>query len=312
MTIISVIICSLGILANSLIIAVIVFSSLRTSVFMTLLMMLAISDNLCLLTQLNALQGIFGSIITPTILHCRFTVYIIYTSSILSSWITVLISVERYIAVAFPLKVHVYCTKTRTYFTLLLMVVLTCIGLAPILYSCSVTVIDGRPCCHSNGADPFRNMIMLSMICFLYSLLPFCIVTTLNILISKRIKSQNNFRARSQELHSAQKNSATNHTLVAMMMAIVILFAVTSFPGTIFTISIYFCNHIQASQCPSFDGWVSNLVYLLDSINHSINFLLYCVTGSIFRGALLSIFRCERHPNLPPISCISQDSVMYT
>ena len=135
MTIEFIIICSLGILENSLIIAVIVFTSLMTSVFMNLVMMLAISDNLCLLTQLNAQPDIFGSIITPTLLHCRLTIYNIYTSSILSSWITVLIAVERYIAVAFPLKVHVYCTKTRTYLTLLLIVVLTCIGLAPILSS---------------------------------------------------------------------------------------------------------------------------------------------------------------------------------
>ena len=135
-TIVTVTVCSAGMLANNLIILVVLFGYLQKSVFINLLMMLAISENFYLLTIIENQRGIFGKIlVSPSVLHCRLNVFFAYVSGTASSWITVLISLERFIAVFFPLKVHFYCTKKRTYKTVLFIFALASMASAPFLFT---------------------------------------------------------------------------------------------------------------------------------------------------------------------------------
>ena len=60
-TILTVTICTAGILANSLIIIVVLFGSLRNYVIMNLLLALAIIENVYLLTNIEKQRGIFGT-----------------------------------------------------------------------------------------------------------------------------------------------------------------------------------------------------------------------------------------------------------
>ena len=112
LTINTVTVCSIGILANLLVILVIMLSSLRNSVFINLIMSLAIFDIIYLSAVINSGRGIFGQmLLKPSLLHCRFNSFVLSIGGFGSSWVTVFISVERYIAVFFyPFKVHIYCT----------------------------------------------------------------------------------------------------------------------------------------------------------------------------------------------------------
>ena len=78
LTIIAVTVCSIGILANLLVILVIMLSSLRNSVFMNLIMSLAIFDIIYLSVVINSGRGIFGQmLLKPSLLHCRFNSFVL-------------------------------------------------------------------------------------------------------------------------------------------------------------------------------------------------------------------------------------------
>ena len=105
-------VCSIGMLANCLVIVVIILTSLRTSVFMNLIMVLAIFDTILLLSAISCQRRIFCEILFgPSLLNCRLNVFFVYVFVIATTWVTVFISLERYIAIIHPFKVHVYCTK---------------------------------------------------------------------------------------------------------------------------------------------------------------------------------------------------------
>ena len=286
---------SLGITANIFVIITIAFSSLRGSVFMNLIMSLAICDSMYLMAVLNIQTGLFGQLfISPSLVHCRFTFFLVYVSGIVSSWVTVLISLERYIALYHPFKVHIYCTTRRTYLAILALVILSSTGCIPFFYSCSVSLNDQMPQCDSFGENVKYDIILISLILSLYSFLPFLLITVLNILMMRKIQLQKTFRSRSQQ--SKEPSSAINSSLIIMMFCVCSIFAVTSFPASILTIVSNSCKFNNVKFCildP--DGWLAELTFMLDDINHGINFFLYCLRGSVFRLAFFHLFKCGQN-----------------
>ena len=102
---------TVGILANSLIIIVVLFGSLRKYVIMNLLLALPITENVYLLVTIEKQRGIFGKMfIGQSVLNCRLSIFFLYVTFTISSWITVFIALERFIAVFYPFKVHIICT----------------------------------------------------------------------------------------------------------------------------------------------------------------------------------------------------------
>ena len=293
-TIVTVTVCSFGIVANVLVIFTIVFSSLRNYVFMNLIMSLAIFDSMYLIFIINLQRGLFGQLfIRPSLLHCRLNVIFLYTSGMLSSWVTVLISLERYIAICHPFKVHIYCTNKHTYLAIMALIVITSTCCTPFFYSCSVSLLDGMPLCKSHGENAqYDIIIVISIALTLYSFVPFLLITILNVLMVRRIQFQKAFRSQRQQ--SRETSSAYNSSLIVMMVCVCCIFAVTSFPATVLVIVSlsYKFNSVGLSSL-EYDGWLFRMTYMLDDINHGINFFLYCLTGSIFRFAFYNLFKCR-------------------
>ena len=291
-TITTITVCSLGILANFLVIFIIVFSSLRTSVFMNLIVSLATCDSMYLMSVINIQRGIFGQLfIKSSLLHCRINIFLIHVSGTVSSWITVFISLERYIAIYHPFKIHIYCTKRRTYLTILALTIITCC--VPFFYGCSLQLVDKLQRCNYFWEKPEYNVILISTVFIFRSLIPFLFITILNILMMRKIKVQKSFRSQG---HMSQEPSSTyNSSLIVMMFCVCLIFAVTSFPATILVTVCFSCKFIFVESCTLDDTvWPTRIGYILQDINHGINFFLYCLTGSIFRFAFFNLFKCRK------------------
>ena len=293
-TITTITVCSWGILANFLVIFIIVFSSLRTSVFMNLIVSLAICDSMYLMSVINIQRGIFGQLfIKSSLLHCRINIFFIHVSGIVSSWITVFISLERYIAIYHPFKIHIYCTKRRTYLIILALTSITCICCVPFFYGCSLQLVDKLQRCNYFWEKTEYNVILISTVFIFQSLKPFLLITILNILMMRKIKVQKSFRAQG---HKSKEPSYTyNSPLIVMMFCVCLIFAVTSFPATILVTVCFSCKFIFVELCTLHEtGWPAHIGYILQDINHGINFFLYCLTGSIFRFAFCNLFKSRK------------------
>ena len=315
LTIISVTVCSIGILANILVILVIMLSSLRNSVFMNLIMSLAIFDIIYLSAVINSGRGIFGQmLLKPSLLHCRFNSFVLSISALGSSWVTVFISVERYIAVFYPFKVHIYCTKKRMLSAFFVLTSLICICTIPVFYFCFVIIIDRQPTCiyygySTNTTDIY--FLCLWLIC--YTVLPLVLITVLNVLLIRQIRVQKAFRAKSQIQNCKPTSFANNSSLIAIMVCVCVVFAVYSLPAAILDIVNWPCKFTKASHCIHSEGWLFSLALMLDNFNHSINFFLYCLTGSVFRRALFQLLKCKNlkhlEGHLPELRSIEQNVV---
>ena len=285
-TIVTVTVCSFGIIANFLVLLVIILTSLRTSVFMNLIMYLAIVDTMYLFSVLHFLRGIFGEIlIKPSLLYCRFTIFCICVTGIVSSWVTVLISFERYIAIFYPFKVHIYCTKKRMLVAVIIITILACASQIPLFFTCSLIFIGQRPKCLSFVKDTWIEFMLIFFLFMIYSFVPLIIITVLNVLILRKIQVKHAFRARSQGQHSVSTSFMKNVSLMAMMICLCVVFAVTTLPGIILIIIDHLCKVTTGRGCTFVGGWLNRIVFMLNDINHGVNFFLYCLTGSVFRQA---------------------------
>ena len=313
LTIFSVTVCSIGNLANLLVILVIMLSFLRNSVFMNLIMSLAIFDIIYLSTTINSRRGIFGEILLkPSLLHCRFNSFLMSIGGLGSSWVTVLISVERYIAVFYPFKVHIYCSKKRMLSAVVVLTILICICAIPVFSTGSVIIIDQQPKCNYYGNSTPTDTYFHFIWSICYTVLPLLFITVLNVLLIRQIQAQKSFRAKSQ-VKNFRPSFANNHSLIAIMVSVCVVFAVASLPAAISSIVDWLCKFTKASHCLAFEGWLYIFTLTLDNSNHSINFFLYCLTGSVFRRALFQLFKCKnlKHSegHLPELRSIEQNVV---
>ena len=261
-TLVRVIVCSIGILANSLVVFVVLHGSLRKSIFMNLLMILAIFDSLFLMGVIYIRKEIFGQIsFGPSILHCSVSMFLLSVTGIASSWVTVLISLERFIALYYPFKVKIYCTKTRTYVAIIILTILACLFSLPYFYITDVVSSNQEHKCRNT----FTTVSALVFKCsshILYSILPFTVIAILNILMIKKLQVQKVFRLKSQESNGVQANPRNNKSLLVMMVYVCLVFMVTTVPGAmLMLVNFSFCMW-QDEDCRFFRGWVINLVYV--------------------------------------------------
>ena len=285
---------AIGTVANIILILIVILSSqLRKTVFMNIIMFLTIADVLRLWSVASIRRGLFGILgLGQSLTLCRIFIFVLYMSSTMSSWMVVLVSIGRFVAIYYPLRIHIYCTLKRIYIVILLIIVVSCVTSIPYFFSCSVVVTNkGKGGCRSIGANDKLNLFNSITSFFLYVVIPFFTITTFNILIVHRIRKQRNFRAQyvSKQQEAANNNKHTG--LICMMIAVCIVFAVASFPKMILVSFVYSCRLVEGEQSISFFMWPFTFALFLDDLNHCINFFLYCVSGSVFSNALLKVFR---------------------
>ena len=216
-TIVRVTVCRIGIFANSLVIFVIIHGPLWKSVFMSLLMTLATYDSLYLVAIVNIQTGIFGRFgIGPWTLHCSLNNFLLHTGSLVSSRVTILISLEKIIAIYYPFIVHIFCTKIRMNGTTMALTIMAFLGSIPYIYISSVTCSNHGPECQIL----LKNALVMTHTCIfytLYSILPFLIIAVFNRLIIRKVKA---FRLRSQVQQCNQESSDNDNSLIVRMVSI--------------------------------------------------------------------------------------------
>ena len=287
--------CVIGIITNTLVIIVIVKGSLMHIVFMSILMLLAITDNVALCAANLLFTDLFGSIFGESVLSCHILSFLVPCSGFFSSWLIVLISVERFTAVFFPLKVHIYFTLNRTYMVMVGLAVVSCMISAIYPFAVDIDNNDGYPYCYLEGASVNIDLAVLILSVLLYSIIPFSIISIFNIFIVTKLQSKSVFRIQPQNF---RKISSRDKSLVIMMYVICIVFVVTTFPLTVSLITISLLEHVYNLEWNSVNEWFHILALILANINHGMNFFFYCITGSVFRKALFNLFRCNTTRNI--------------
>ena len=289
----------LGLFGNFMTIVVMNGKNFRSMTSSLILTAVSISDTaLIIMLPFNkkfVLANLPSDPRSVSLMSCKLFFWFWRTAKMTSSWLIVLISIERFAAVWFPLKAQIINSKKNIIAGIIGIYV--GIGSFNIGWGVIADVLDGS--CKPNVAYGEENVAaaraMIVAGTLIYAIIPACVVLFLNILIIFQLIIQKRRRA---YLSDAPVNDQLTKT-TAMLLTVSIAFIVLVVP-----ISIAHCFtllHLNESIFSSANPTVvifREVAQTLEQLNYSINFFLYVLSSAKFRKQvrkLLCGFYMERN-----------------
>ena len=225
---------------------------------------------------------------------CEVTLYLSYVSRCMSSWIVVAFTVERFNGVCYPLKMM------KRSSTKILLCMLACTSVF-VLYKPILSgeyTIRGRTSCTANPDRSLVSFILDSSFAFIISLVPFLIITTLNVFIVRKLLLRN---IRENEIVTKDTQIRLEFTII--LFAISFFFVSFNLPYFIVWCRNFLNSHYIARSTVTdsmmeldVDYW-HGILFLTRTIfymNYCVNFFLYSITGSSFRRELAILLRMRK------------------
>eukprot|EP00095_Tigriopus_kingsejongensis_P010932 snap_masked-scaffold206_size259025-processed-gene-1.14 protein:Tk10932 transcript:snap_masked-scaffold206_size259025-processed-gene-1.14-mRNA-1 annotation:"fmrfamide receptor" len=208
-----------------------------------------------------------------------------------SIYMTLSVTIERYLVVCWPLKARSICTNGRAKLSVFFFALFAVIYNIPRFFEVTwetqyledfgenrtvIAVTDFR-----KSALYIKLYISWMYLVFMY-IIPFVSLAVLNLLIFLEIRKANVTRS---ILSNQEKKE---HNLAVMLLVVVFIFFICNIlPLILNIIELFHKPNPQVIQ-------VSNL---LVTINSSVNILIYCIFGNKFKTIFLQIF-CGRKPHI--------------
>ena len=306
--------CLLGVLGNVLAFVTFSTKSVRTSTTSVYLRALAIADVLVLITALFRYKT-YKIFLTDeqdldSVLH--FDPYIqVYVEPFhwmalgSSSFITIVLSLERYMAVKFPLFTKRSCSVP---------VVLLCIGGVVIIvvaitspnfasYEVLHQEIIGISIYYASITDFGRESLFPCtfhnyIVPIVWYIIPAIFLTILNIFLSVHVHKSTRIRVGLPGVYNPNRN------LTVLIILIVSVYMICNFPKCIFMFyklvnqqsNNQACVEMtSSSNSPNSKAYlvIQVVTELLNVLNSCMNFIVYCLVGSRFRRELKRLLVCK-------------------
>ncbi|KAM3864280.1 putative G-protein coupled receptor 139 [Diretmus argenteus] len=219
-----------------------------------------------------------------------------------SIWITVPLTVDRYIAVCHPLRYHTVSYPARTRRVILAVYIGCLLSAAPYywwpqLWHSLPGVGGGSGADDGGGGEGSRSNVAQHVLvwahCATVYLLPCTVFFSLNAVIVRKLRRRRScFRLRG---YSTGKTTA-------ILLAITSIFAVLWAPRTLMILYHFYSPAPTSQGAGRLLHLLTDLANMLALLNTGVNFFLYCFISKRFRGmaanVLRALFRCRKEP--PP------------
>ncbi|XP_025994992.2 thyrotropin-releasing hormone receptor isoform X2 [Solenopsis invicta] len=286
----------LGCLGNCLSVYAFLGTKLRYSSSSIYLGALAINDNIFLLL------GVFipwlrtwGVNIFNQQGFCQFIQYFGYVSSFLNAWLVVAFTVERYIAVKWPLRRQFLCTVVRAKMTVTGLTVSAILLSSPIIYLTRKTT--DQDCGSNKNIENDENLRRLSEIyntidSIVSFVVPLITIVIFNMLIARNIYKLDNIRRTltiesnvSNDRAHASRDRMPQTKVTKMLLVVSTTFLCLNLPAVVIRIIVFIYN--QKIEELLWLYWAQQIVQALFYTSFGINFILYCASGQNFRREIL-------------------------
>ena len=215
---------------------------------------------------------------------CQCLLYLAYVSRMMSSWLIVIFTVERYIAVCHPLRS--FKRGAKRFILSLLLTSCVLVSYKPLLSE--PRTIRGRTACASALEHKYLSFVLDSIFAVLITFIPFLVITFLNLLIVRTLFLRN---YRHKDLNNRESPIRLEFTLI--LLAISFFFVAFNLPY----FSIWCRNFLHHqflnthTLSADIDYWngVLTITRTIFFMNYCVNFFLYSITGAYFRRTLKSI-----------------------
>ena len=279
--------------------------SVKTSPLSIFFIVLAVTDLLLLYS--NCFQAWINRVFHFSLLNhnnttCKFVMFFVYVSGVLSAWTLVAMTVQRAVCILWPHRANVLCTAGKSKVIVVSMVLFITAIHAHILYGFSIITIAGtRSCYVITEYGYFFSGIWSWVDMLIFSFLPWLCLAISNSLLVWKLKVS--VREAEVSLGSDQadkindrKKKATSITVT--LVAVSTAFLILTFPLSFLQVRnfVMWANgtlSITPKSVPIY--YIQQISYPLWYANSCINFYLYCLTGAKFRIEAKKILICIFH-----------------
>ncbi|XP_077173003.1 putative G-protein coupled receptor 139 [Paroedura picta] len=196
-----------------------------------------------------------------------------------SIWITVPLTIDRYIAVCHPLKYHMVSYPARTRKVIVSVYIICFLTSIPYYWWPKVWLEDYK--------STLVHHIFIWVHCFTIYLVPCSIFSILNSIIVYKLRQKCHFRLRG---YSTGKTTAILFTITS-------IFAILWAPRIIM---ILYHLYVSPKDNRRSVHIVSDVANMLALLNTAINFFLYCFISKRFRtmaaATLKAFLKCQKQP----------------
>ncbi|XP_021368428.1 growth hormone secretagogue receptor type 1-like [Mizuhopecten yessoensis] len=264
---------------------------------------LAVADTVVL--YLSALKTWIRLITGFELLHisnasCKTFIFTIQFSLHFSAWLIVAVTIERFLAVWFPLRANRMCSLSRAKFVTFMIALTFALVNVYLFWTAELLTDPSRPegsqdICAAYAYKNFVCNVFPWVNLLLYSFLPFVILLVFNsLIVVSLVRNKGIFSNMTKDDRVARYR---HRRLAITLLVISFVWIVTTLPR-----SVYGLVKGKPGSLDELGYQVLGKVicFVLMYINHSINFFLYCLTGQRFRMEFVK-FMCQwKQSKSPP------------
>ena len=232
---------------------------------------------------------------------CKLRAWIVNSCAAFSTWLLVVFTFHRAASVVWPHRVNVVCTRRKSLAAVSSTFLVVCVLYSHLLYGFDVVSTETSRFC-SFGYQSYKIFIedvWLQVHIFIFSLLPFAFLVLSNgvlvFTLSRSVKAARETLTTGQQIDNRQvKASATTVTVIAVSVAFVVLKLPLDVKNILFSLYTSDFTSSLKLQYIAVQYFFDSLAYVLTYCNYSINFYVYCLTGTRFRREFKDIVCCLR------------------
>ncbi|XP_020622542.1 RYamide receptor-like [Orbicella faveolata] len=220
---------------------------------------------------------------------CKLVAFLPDTSSTVSIQSLVLIAVDRFGAVVFPLRSPLISSKLCPFFIVATWIVAIAV-FSPELFVSNVVEYPGKLVCQRHWNELFGELssyeyyIMSCIAVFMF--IPLVLIAILYVIIYLKLKSQK--IPGEQSANAGQERQQRERNVLKMAIAIMLGFAACWLPLAIFWCILLFTETIIWPNCG--DPYFVYVVRLLASANCAINPVICLIFSRNYRNGLKALF----------------------
>lgn len=209
-----------------------------------------------------------------------------------STWMTVTMATERYIAICHPLNQKLFMTLRKTKLIIVIVYIIAFAFNVPVLwrynirtYCINSTKTFYRAETVNLGDDPVKDNAYRLLWAIFGNFIPLVLLIGFNIKICWKVHKSYRYRQRFQ--HKRRDRPDSSNTLTITLITIVVMFFILVAPSEIV---LFF---ISGESNNDYNNAIEAIMNFMQTVNFSVNFALYCIISPYFRRTLRYMFCCN-------------------
>lgn len=221
---------------------------------------------------------------------CKLSIFTTQFCVHFSAWLIVAVTVERFLAVWFPLRATTMCNLARAKFVTVMIAMIFILINSHIFWTAKLhTFRNGQVKCVPYAYENIVCKVFPWIYLVLYSFLPVLVLLLFNsLIIVNLIKSKPLFQAMTK---NDQQARCDHQKLAVCLLVISFTWIITTMPRPLYPL---FMEKPRSTTAQAEAVFIRTVCFLLMYINHAVNFFIYGLTGQRFRMELKR-FLCRVH-----------------